>query len=87
MGSTLRVKRGDARIGRGDFILAAFFFGTKVMSNDNPVLIVDSDPVLRAELIQTLARAGIVRAVAANSAVEAHRRLDDCRPRAAFIDA
>jgi DNA-binding NtrC family response regulator len=58
-----------------------------IMANDNPILIVDSDPVLRAELIQTLARAGLCRAIAANSAVEAYRRLDDCQPRAAFVDA
>lgn len=56
------------------------------MPGENPILIVDSDPVLRAELIQTLARAGMVKAIAANSAIEAYRRLDDCRPKAAFVD-
>lgn len=74
-------------MGREVSPLAAFFFRARSMSSDNPVLIVDNDPVLRAELIQTLARAGMVRAVAASTAIEAYRRLDDCRPRAAFVDA
>jgi DNA-binding NarL/FixJ family response regulator len=49
-------------------------------------MIVDSDPMLRSEFIATLARANITRVIAANSAVEAYRRLDDCQPRAAFVD-
>lgn len=51
-----------------------------------PVLIVDSDPSLRRELIETLTRVGQTRIVVAGSAFEAFRRLDDCRPSSALVE-
>lgn len=51
-----------------------------------PVLVVESDPVLRGEVVETLKRAGLPVAIAASSAVEAYQRVADCRPAAALVN-
>lgn len=51
--------------------------GTACVSEHGPVLLVDSDPPLRSEVIATLARAQIKQVIAASTAVVAYGRLDD----------
>jgi DNA-binding NarL/FixJ family response regulator len=56
------------------------------MLDPGPILVLSGDPVLRGELVQTLARSHVHDVVVSTSAVEAYRRLDDCRPRVALVD-